>query len=307
MSTPFELPAVTPAMDGRGDVRRGWVLAAAIAAAAGLWWDLSPVLTVLWQTWMHDPLRSIGILVPPASLALTLRAWKGLEWRPQDGSWWGLLVLSLAAVARWVFDRFNLGLPGLTGTAHVVPTGVLVWAYVSGAVLLFAGTRAYRRAGFSIGLLLLINPAPAFLVHSFDYPLQALGADTARNMAGWLGLHLQGQQLHLMFAPDLGMFIAPGCNGLHGAVTLGLLALVIGHLGGQRPWVHALFVVGAVLLGYLLNLLRLCVLVIAYALALHWPFLARHMEAADYVIGVCLFCGAIALLLPAIRPAKARV
>jgi len=33
-----------------------------------------------------------------------------------------------------------------------------------------------------------------------------------------------------MFAPDFGMFIAPGCDGIRGAITLGYLALVLGYL-----------------------------------------------------------------------------
>jgi hypothetical protein len=30
----------------------------------------------LWKTWTSDPLRSIGMLIPPASILLTLRVWR---------------------------------------------------------------------------------------------------------------------------------------------------------------------------------------------------------------------------------------
>ena len=99
-------------------------------------------------------------------------------------------------------------------------------------------------------------------------------------------------ELRLMFSPALGMFIAPGCNGLRGAIAMGYLALIVGYLYGLRIWLHAVYVVAAVLLAYLLNLVRLCSLVLCYKVALGFPFLARHMEAADYLLGSLIFFSA---------------
>jgi exosortase J len=50
-----------------------------------------------------------------------------------------------------------------------------------------------------------------------------------------------------------------------------------------------------VLLGYLFNFLRLCLLVVYYKIALPYPWLQHHAKIADYVIGACLFTCALAV------------
>jgi exosortase J len=100
-----------------------------------------------------------------------------------------------------------------------------------------------------------------------------------------------------MFSPDFGMFIAPGCDGIRGAVTLGYLALVLGYLKrvSLRRW--AAYVVGGVLLGYFFNFIRLCVLVVYYRVALGHPTLEGVAKQADYAIGSCLFLIAILIFI----------
>jgi exosortase J len=98
-----------------------------------------------------------------------------------------------------------------------------------------------------------------------------------------------------MFTPQFGMFIAPGCNGIRGAITLGLAALVVAYLYRFRWFVFAPVVAGAVLLGYLFNFLRLCLLVVYYKIALPHPWLQNHAKRADYLIGGCLFVLALVI------------
>src|ERR1700679_1675105 len=93
------------------------------------------------------------------------------------------------------------------------------------------------------------------------------------------------------------MFIAPGCNGIRGSITLGLAAIVVVYVYRFRWFVYAPVVAGAVLLGYLFNFLRLCLLVVYYQLALPYPWLQYRGEMADYIIGGCLFVAAMFLLL----------
>ena len=92
-----------------------------------------------------------------------------------------------------------------------------------------------------------------------------------------------------MFTPDFGMFIAPGCNGIRGSVTMGLIALIASYVYRFRWYPNALVVTGAILLGYVFNLARLCLLVLYYVVALHFPSLQNKAENADYVIGAGLF------------------
>ncbi len=275
-----------------------YALAAGLLSVAGLWCFADP-LRDLWALWTQDPLRSIGILIPPASAWLALRAWRPGDWS-RGGTCWGLgLMIAAMGLARLSADGpLTLQLMTASGTAaiNLIPTGVTLSAYVSGAVLLFGGWCAWRRARFALLLLVLVNPVPGVLNTWADLPLQALAARSARAFAAALNVPVDGNALKLMFAPNLGMFIAPGCDGLYGAATMGVLALIVGHLRALPMTRHALYVFGAVAVAYSCNLLRLCGVVIYYWFALRIPAIADYGTEADYLIGGAVFFLAAAFL-----------
>jgi exosortase J len=286
----FPHAAAVPAISRR--------LAAAIAAALAILalpaiWS---TLLALWQLWMTDALKSIGMVIPLVSFLLILRVWRSLRWE-MHGTWWGLLLLILTALLVRIRDQAILLLvldPRWTLTFP--PHSLVVFAYGAGLVLLFGGVRLFRAALFPLVLLLFVNPIPHVFNVYVDLPLQRASAHVARAFAMALGQPLSPDKLRLMFTPDFGMFIAPGCNGIRGAVTMGLIALVAGYLYRFRLRAHILTVAGAILLGYIFNFLRLCVLVVYYVLALPHPWLQQHAEGADYVIGGTLFFIAVYLL-----------
>ena len=164
-----------------------------------------------------------------------------------------------------------------------------MYVYGSGVLLLFAGTRVWRKAWFPLGLLLLCQPVPILSGGLIDIPLQNLSASVARSFATFIGLAPTTPQLRLMFSPDFGMFIAPGCDGIRGAVTMGYVALILGYLKRVSFFRWAAYVCGAVILGYLFNFVRLCVLVLYYRAALGHPTFEGLAEQADYAIGSGLF------------------
>jgi exosortase J len=263
-----------------------------LVAAVGLWWMLGQQAHSLWGLWTSNGLASIGILIPMASIALAVRAWRGMSW-DRHGTWWGLALCIAALLLAGLMKSQGFPLLSYQNVRlHLLPVGVLVFLYTSGVVLLFAGYKAYRAAFFPIFLLLFLNPAPNFFTHFVDLPLQYVGAHTARSFAQWIGVPLAVDDLRLMFSPALGMFIAPGCNGLRGAVTMGLLTMIAGHYYGLPLVLRGVYVVCGVVLAYLLNLVRLCGLVLCYKVALGFAPLARHMEAADYVLGSLVFFSA---------------
>lgn len=273
------------------------VLACAVLVGlAGLglfWWQIEQ----LWSVWTSDPLRSIGALVLPVSALLAWRA-LGREDFSERGSWWGLLMVAAALAAAGLQHRGSPALVlGRNVALNLLPVGVLLYLYASGVVLLFGGARAWRKAGFAFFLLLFVNPVPHLFSNWVDVPLQHLGASAARAFAALLAVPVTGSALNLLFFHgELGMFIAPSCNGLQGAAAMGLLALVIGHLRGLRPLPHLLFTAGAVLVAYVFNLLRLCLLVVYYCVAHLFPVLGQYGVGADYVIGASLFALAAAFL-----------
>ncbi|HET8552121.1 MAG TPA: exosortase J [Gammaproteobacteria bacterium] len=271
-------------------------------AAAGLYFCFLQQLFGLWTLWWNEPLRSIGMAIPPACLMLCLRVWR-LEDFSRGGTWWGLalvlpsLILALASSVG-LFRLLHLIVPlgADTPPAILVPNGLLLAAYISGIVLLFGGAQTWRKAWFPLLLLIFVNPVPHFFQALVDLPLQQFAAHTARSFAALIGVPISGGTLVMMFSPDLGMFIAHGCDGLRGAVAMGYTALVVGYLYelSWRRW--AVYVLAAVALAYLFNLLRLCAVVIYYWFAKQAPALAGHAALADYIIGgILFFCAALFL------------
>jgi exosortase J len=260
-----------------------------------------PALLTLWNLWTTDALKSIGMVIPLVSLILILRAWRSLGWEA-EGNLWGLAVILATAGVVWVREQAILILVVTPQWSTVLPPPSLVLlTYGSGVVLLLGGRRLYRAALFPILLLWFANPIPSRFGLYVDMPLQHVSAHVARAFAIHLGHTLTPDHLRLMFTPAFGMFIAPGCDGIRGSVTMGFIALIAGYVYRFRWYPNALVVAGAILLGYIFNLARLCMLVLYYVVALHFPSLQDKAENADYVIGAVLFLIATLLLFVVIQ------
>jgi exosortase J len=289
--------ALEPVVDSRRPTNLSvalWCSIAVLTAVGCL--GIERELALLWRCWTTDPLRSIGMLIPPVSIFLTLRVWRQNNWELR-GSWWGLAVVAAAFFVSILHASAELFFTGGGALVSLIPLTLPVYLYGSGVFLLFAGMRVWRKAWFPLGLLLLSQPVPVLTSSMIDIPLQNISARVARDFATLIHFAPTTPQLRLMFSPDFGMFIAPGCDGIRGAVTLGYLALVLGYLKrvSLRRW--AAYVIGGVLLGYLFNFIRLCVLVVYYRIALGVPALENVAKQADYAIGSSLFLAAILIFL----------
>ncbi len=253
-------------------------------------------MLALWTLWTVDPLKSVGMVIPVVSFVLVLRAWRTLGWE-SDGSWWGLaLLVATALVVRLRDQTVLLLVLGPQWTLYFPPHSLVLCLYGVGVALLFGGPRLVRAAVFPLMLLLCANPIPHVFNVYVDLPLQHASAHVARSFAHAIGQPLTPDTLRLMFTPEFGMFIAPGCNGIRGAVTMGYIALIAGYVYRFRRGPHVLAVLGGVALGYVFNFVRLCLLVVAYVVALHLPWLQHEMENTDYVIGAGLFFVGVYLL-----------
>ena len=255
----------------------------------------------LWALWTTDALKSIGMFVPLVSFVLILRVWRSLGWET-EGSWWGLVILVVTTAVVHVRDQSVLVFVlSPKWSIYVPPHSLVVFAYGAGVVLLFGGTRLFRAALFPLVLLWFVNPIPHIFNVFVDLPLQRASAHVARAFAIALGQPLSPDQLRLMFTPEFGMFIAPGCNGIRGAVTMGFIALIAGYVYRFRWYAHTAVVAGAVLLGYVFNFARLCILVLYYLVALHFTSLQDKAEMGDYIIGASLFLLGTFLLFYVVR------
>jgi exosortase J len=273
---------------------------AALLAVLGLsavW----PTAVLLWNLWTQDALKSIGMFIPLVSFVLVLRVWRSLGWE-MDGSWWGLVILVVtAAVVHIRNQSILIFVLSPQWSIYMPPHSLVAFAYGAGVVLLFGGPRLFRAALFPLVLLWFVNPIPHIFNVFVDLPLQRVSAHVARAFAIALGQPLSSDQMRLMFTPQFGMFIAPGCNGIRGAVTMGFIALIAGYVYRFRWYAQAAVVLCAVLLGYVFNFARLCGLVLYYLVALHFTSLQHRAKLADYIIGACLFLFATFLLFYVIR------
>ena len=269
-------------------------MAASVCALAGTFAFWTSVRALLDQ-WRSDDLKSMGLLVPFVSFALILRAWRSIGWET-DGTWWGFALFAGTAALMFLRDQTLLIITiGRDWLLQIPPLPLIAVLYALAMVLLFGGTRLLRAAWFPVLFMAAVIPVPQTFSRRIDLPLQHASATVARGFAHLLGERLTVDNLRLMFTPDFGMFIAPGCNGIRGAVTLGLAAVVIAYVYRFRWFVFAPVVAGAVLLGYLFNFLRLCLLVVYYKIALPYPWLQDRAKGADYIIGGCLFVVALYL------------
>jgi exosortase J len=270
-------------------------LGIAVLAAAGCF-GLYRELAILWSVWTLDPLRSIGMLIPPVSIWLTLRVWRQYGWQMR-GTWWGLGLIGLAYLLNLLQQKVLLLAVFGSASLSFLPISLPLSLYGSGIVLLFAGAEVWCQAWFPLGLLLLAQPVPLLTNGLIDIPLQEISARVARSFASLIHFAPSTPQLRLMFSPSFGMFIAPGCDGIRGAVAMGYVALIAGYLKRFHWYLWSACVAGAVLLGYLFNFIRLCVLVVYYRIALGHPALENAAAQADYVIGSCLFLVATTLFI----------
>ena len=276
-----------------------------LSAVLGLL-TISGTVRGLTDHWRNDDLQSIGLLIPFVCLALILRDWRALGWET-EGSWWGLGLLVALAAGMFLRDQtlivVTVGKDWLLG---IPPLPLVTVLYALGLVLLFGGGRLLRATWFPVLLMGAVLPVPNTFSRRVDLPLQHASATVARLFAHLLGEKLTPDNLRLMFTPDFGMFIAPGCNGIRGAVTLGLAAVVVAYLYRFRWSLFLPVVAGAVLLGYLFNFLRLCLLVVYYKVALPYPWLQDRATGADYLLGGCLFVLALLLFFAVADRLRAR-
>src|ERR1700733_6054821 len=273
---------------------------AALLAVLGLTTIWSTV-NGLWALWTTDALKSVGIFFPLVSFVLVLPAWRSLGWE-MEGNWWGLVVLVVTAVVVHLREQSILVFVlSPQWSIYIPPHSLVFFAYGAGVVLLFGGTRLFRAALFPLILLWFVNPIPHVFNVFVDLPLQRASAHVARAFAIALGQPLSPDQLRLMFTPEFGMFIAPGCNGIRGVVTMGFIALIAGYVYRFRWSAHVAVVAGAVLLGYVFNFARLCILVLYYLVALRFAWLRSRAEMGDYIIGACLFLFGTFLLFYVVR------
>jgi exosortase J len=279
------------------------VALACLCAAVGLFAICNTVLSLM-DIWQTDALKSVGLAVPFVCFALIFRDWRSIGWET-EGTWWGFALLAGGVFLVFLRDQMLLIVTvNKDWLLQLPPLPLIAVLYAASLVLLFGGTRLLRAAWFPVLLMWAVIPVPQTFSRRVDVPLQHAGAIVARNFAHLIGVRLSSMDLRIMFSPTTGMFIAPGCDGLRGSITMGLTAIAVAYYYRFRWFVFLPIVIAGILLGYVFNFLRLCSMVIYDRISVSYPRLGPHEQLADHIVGACIFVIALVIFFTAIEKLK---
>ena len=197
--------------------------AAMLAASILLFWV--PLHTLFVFSFQYE-YNSYIVLIPGLALALLFWERRKVVIQGKSSPHWAAALLLLAAVGGWAANRFasRLGENDYLALA-VLAFVLLVW----GGFALSYGGEALRQAYFPLLFLLLMVPAPQFVLTKLVTGLQYASAE----MTSWL-FHLSGVPVFrdgLNFTlPGIRIQVAPECSGIRSTMALFVLSLLAGHL-----------------------------------------------------------------------------
>ena len=168
--------------------------------------------------WKIVPDYSHGFLVAPLAVYFAWERRRDLARARIDGSWWGLLPLSLGVMA------LAIGRLGVELTA--MRSGFVLT--LIGLVLLLFGRPVFRLLCFPLFFLFLMVPLPQSLVNVVAFPLQLVAARAAVDALHLLHVPalVEGNIIHLAHAR---LFVEEACSGLRSLMALLTLGVVLAY------------------------------------------------------------------------------
>ena len=205
----------------------------------------APILYHMVLHWKIVPDYSHGFLIAPLALFFAWERRRDLARAPLDGSWWGLVPLSLGAAA------LSIGRLGVELTA--MRSGFVLT--LIGLVLLLFGRQIFRILSFPLLFLFLMVPLPQSLVNVIAFPLQLLAASTAVEALHLLGIPalLEGNIIHLA---DANLFVEEACSGLRSLMALLTLGIVFAYFFRQNTVERLILIASTIPIAILVNSVR---------------------------------------------------
>lgn len=178
----------------------------------------APILYRMVLHWKIVPDYSHGFLVAPLAVYFAWEHKRGLARARIEGSWWGMVPLSLG-VASLAIGRLGVE---LTATRSGFVLSLI------GLVLLLFGREVFRILSFPLFFLFLMVPLPQSLVNVVAFPLQLVAARAAVEALHVLQVPalVEGNIIHLAHAR---LFVEEACSGLRSLMALLTLGVVLAH------------------------------------------------------------------------------
>ncbi len=202
----------------------------------------APVLRRLVRDWIYVDDLGHGFFVPLVAGYITWRMRDQLLNFDTSPSWWGLVLVVLAALQLCVA---TLGAElFLARTAFVLS--------VAGAVAFLGGTRLLRALSFPLVLLLFMIPLPAIIYNQITFPLQLLASRLAEHSLTLIGIPVlrEGNILEL---PSQQLSVVEACSGIRSLLSLAFLALVYAWFFDPKRWMRPVLLLATVPIAIIAN------------------------------------------------------
>jgi exosortase len=234
----------TPSRASARDDKR-WVIAGGLALIAIAIAVYTPILYYMVLHWRLVPDYSHGFLVGPLAVFFAYERKRDLQAARLEGSWWGLVPLSLAAAALAI-GRLGVELTAMRASFVLTLIGL---------VLLVFGRQIFRILAFPLLFLFLMVPLPQSLVNVVAFPLQLLAARIAEESLHLLRLPVlvEGNIIHLANAE---LFVKDACSGLRSVMALLTLGVVMAKFFQRRAGARLFLVLSTIPIAILVNAIR---------------------------------------------------
>lgn len=231
---------------------RFFILATAAVALVPFW----PALAALYDVWNLRPEFSHGVLIPPLAAYLVWRERAWLASTPFQGSWTGMLLITLG-VLLWIVGELS--------TIYVIVQYSFLFVFY-GLVLLLVGWPVFRKLWMPLLILLFMIPLPAFFSNNLSLQLQLVSSQLGVLLVRLAGISVlvEGNVI------DLGTYrlqVAEACDGLRYLFPLMTLAFVVAYFYRAPFWKRAIVFISSIPVTVMMNSLRIGVIGITVE---HW-------------------------------------
>ena len=242
-----------------------------------------PILRIMVEHWAAVEDYQHGFLIAPLALYFAYERRWDLEDARIEGSWLGLVPLSIGVVSLAI---------GRLGTELLTMRSAFILTLI-GLVLLLLGREIFKILAFPLFFLFLMVPLPQSLVNTIAFPLQLIAAKVAVLSLQEIGIPalVEGNIIHLAHTQ---LFVHEACSGLRSLMALITLGVVFAYFFKRGVlWVQLLLVASTIPIAIAVNSFRVALT----------GYLAHNFgeEAAGGVIhdfqGIITFSMAFFLLL----------
>jgi exosortase len=243
-----------------------------------------PSIAHLVNTWLTQDAYVHGFVVPVFAVVLLWLRRDLLASCTGGGSWWGLPVLALWALIRWVSVYFNYG--------SLPEYSMLV--FLAGTAIFVGGWPGLRWSWPSIVFLFFMIPLPGAVQGAFSLWLQGIAARVSVFVIQTLGLPAMaiGHKIQVGDATQQ-LDVAAACSGLKMLMLFFAMCVGMAFVAKRPLWEKIVLVVSAIPIAVASNVLR----IVTVALVCEWGRCWPSLVSVDKWVGISMMMPAGLLML----------